>query len=393
MPKSDYEVIVLGLGAYGASVAYQLARRGMRVLGLDRFAPPRVFGSSHGETRITRLAIGEDERLTPFAVRSRALWRRIEREAAIRLLAVTGGLVISSPEAASVDRVPGLYRRTLEAAAKHGIRHEILTSAAIRRIYPPFLVKDGEMGYSEPEAGFLRPERCIEAQLRLAARDGAELRTGVEVFGLGPDGGGAVVYAKEGIFRADRLVVCAGAWTPRLVGSKLGRLFPVRRQALHWFEPKQAERFRIGSLPVFVWELPGRRQGIHGFPVAEGLKGGVKIAVENVVEATTPETIDRTVSAEDGKKMYETSVKGRIDGLFPRPSRSAVCMYAVTPDSGFIVDAHPEAPAVTVVSCCSGRGFEHSPAVGEAVADRLTRGESQLDLSPFSLARFKDLHA
>lgn len=391
MPKRDYEVIVLGLGAYGASVACQLARRGLRVLGLDRFAPPHVYGSSHGETRITRLAIGEDERLTPFAIRSHALWRQIEREAAVRLLTVTGGLIISSPEVTSVNHVPGLYCRTLEAAVKHGIRHEVLTSAAIRRLFPPFLVKDGEMGYYEPEAGYLRPELCVTAQLRLAALDGAELRTGVEVIGLGPDGDGAVVYAKEGIFRAGHLVVCAGAWIPRLVGPKLARLFTVRRQELHWFEPKQAEPFRVGGFPVFFWELQGRRQGIYGFPIAEGLKSGVKIATENVAEATTPETIDRAVSAEAGKKLYETHVKGQIEGLFPRPSRSAVCMYTVTPDSGFIVDAHPEAPAITIVSCCSGHGFKHSPAVGEAIAERLTHGKSRLDLSPFSFARFKNL--
>lgn len=391
MPHKGYDVIVLGLGAYGASVIYQCAKRGLRTLGIDQFPSPHDKGSSHGETRLTRLAIGEGEHLTPFAVRSHALWREIGQETDERLLKVTGGLIISSAGATSVNHVPGLYRNTLAAAVKHGIRHEILTSAAIRRIFPPFMVQDGEMGYYEPEAGFLRPERCIEAQLRLAERRGAELRTDTSVIGIGPDGGGAVVYTKQGIFRAARLVVCAGPWTPRLVGPRYAKLFSVRRQVLHWFDAKKVDPFLIGNFPIFFWELQGARQGIYGFPAIDGVRGGVKIATEQVTAATTPETIDRTVAADEGKLMYEGHVKDQIDGLWPRTVRSEVCMYTVTPDSGFIVDAHPDAPAVTIVSACSGHGFKHSPAIGEAVAERIATGKSRLDLAPFSFARFKDL--
>src|ERR1700743_320889 len=96
------DVIVLGLGAMGSAAVYQLATRGARVLGIDRHAPPHIFGSTHGETRVTRLAIGEGEHYTPLVMRSHAIWREIERETGADLLTTNGGLIIlSNPNPAS----------------------------------------------------------------------------------------------------------------------------------------------------------------------------------------------------------------------------------------------------------------------------------------------------
>src|SRR5258706_10826517 len=93
-----YEVLVLGLGAMGSAATFQLAKRGRKVLGIDQFAPPHSLGSSHGETRITRLAIGEGEHYTPLVLRSHELWREIEKETVADLLTITGG-AISAPSA------------------------------------------------------------------------------------------------------------------------------------------------------------------------------------------------------------------------------------------------------------------------------------------------------
>src|SRR5215469_5846678 len=93
---AKYDVIVLGLGATGSAALYQLAKRGARVLGLDRHAPPHPFGSTHGDTRITRLAIGEGAHYTPLALRSHEIWREIERETGETLLTANGALIISS---------------------------------------------------------------------------------------------------------------------------------------------------------------------------------------------------------------------------------------------------------------------------------------------------------
>src|SRR5574340_773134 len=159
----------------GSAALYHLARRGARVAGIDRFSPPHAFGSSHGDTRITRLAIGEGEHYTPLALRSHELWRELEAETGEELLTACGGLVLSSGSATSHTHVENFFDNTLAAARRFGIAHEMLDAAEIRRRFPPFRVADGERGYLERDAGLLRPERCIAACLRAARRRGATL--------------------------------------------------------------------------------------------------------------------------------------------------------------------------------------------------------------------------
>src|SRR5687767_2891266 len=170
-----HDAIVLGLGAMGSATLYQLAKRGMNVLGIDRHSPPHVFGSSHGESRVTRQAIGEGERYTPLALRSHEIWREIEAASGESLLTVTGGLVISSRSERATCHVPGFFDNTVRAARTHGIAHETLEAHEIRARFPAFAVEDDAIGYYEPGAGFLRPEACVRAQLTLAERLGATI--------------------------------------------------------------------------------------------------------------------------------------------------------------------------------------------------------------------------
>src|SRR5262245_32171576 len=163
-----YDTIVLGLGAMGSAALFHLAKRGQNVLGIDRFSPPHTLGSSHGDTRVTRLAIGEGAHYTPLVMRSHQLWRDIEKETGRDLMTTTGGLIISSQSTTSRMHVQDFFGTTVAAAETYGIEHEILDAQAIRRRFPPFNVRDDEIGYFEHEAGFLRPEACIAAQLSLA---------------------------------------------------------------------------------------------------------------------------------------------------------------------------------------------------------------------------------
>src|SRR5678816_921243 len=90
------DVLVIGLGAMGSAACYQLARRGAKVIGIDRYSPPHSLGSTHGDTRITRLAIGEGEQFVPFAIRSHGIWRELESETGEDLMTTTGGLIMSA---------------------------------------------------------------------------------------------------------------------------------------------------------------------------------------------------------------------------------------------------------------------------------------------------------
>ena len=194
-----YDAIVLGLGAMGSAAAYQLAKRGARVLGIDRFSPPHAFGSSHGGTRITRLAIGEGEHYTPLVNTSHQIWREIENETGADLLTTNGGLVISSDDKLSKTHVDGFFQNTVSAAKQFGIPHELLDAAEIRRRYPQFAVADEEYAaISNPAPVSYGPKLCVQAHLQLAQKHGAELRTGENVLDFEPAPSTVQVVDRQG---------------------------------------------------------------------------------------------------------------------------------------------------------------------------------------------------
>jgi sarcosine oxidase len=380
-----FDVAIAGLGAMGAAAAYQLAKRGARVIGFDRHDPPHSLGSSHGETRVTRLAIGEGDHLTPLAMRSHELWRDIERATGASLLSEIGGLIISSHQNAAVTHVAGFFQKTVAAAEKFGIAHELLDPAQMRASWPLFEVRDDEFGYFEPTAGFVRPEACLRAQLELARKHGAKIRTHESVLSFEASGGGVVVATDNGRYTADRLIVAAGAWLPQLLPEH-ARVFKVYRQMQFWFEVKDAAAFAPERFPVFIWELPNSKQGLYGFPTIDG-EPTIKMASEQFDFATTPEQVDRNVSTEEIAAM-RALVAPHLAGVTPHCVKATTCLYTVTPDFGFVIDAHPESERVLIASPCSGHGFKHSAAIGEALADLTLGGSPRFDLKPFHLSRF-----
>ena len=387
MPR--FEALVLGLGAMGSAVLYHLARRGTRVLGVDRYEPPHVHGSSHGDTRITRLAIGEGAEYTPLALRSHELWRELEAQSGETILTTNGGLIVSNPRTKASTHVAGFFARTLAVARAYDIAHEILDAAQIRRRFPPFDVAGDDVGYFERDAGFVRPEAGVRAHLALAKRHGAATACNERALGFDATAGGVSVTTDRATYHADTLVVCAGAWLPALVGSDLARHFAVHRQVLYWFAIEgPLEPFLPGRFPVFIWEPQGGAQVLYGFPALDGLRGGIKIGTEDFARTTTADTIERRVDAREIAAMHEACVGPRLRGVARTCVRTATCLYTVTPDFGFVIDRHPGSERVVLVSPCSGHGFKHSPAIGEAVAELVRDGESRLDLRAFALRRF-----
>jgi len=384
-----FDTIVLGLGAMGSAAACHLARRGNRVLGIDRFSPPHAFGSTHGDTRITRLAIGEGEVYTPLAQRSHELWRELERDTGASLMTCNGGLVISSAAKTSINHVENFFENTVAAARRFGIPHELLDAASIRRRFPAFAIADDEYGYFEPSAGFVRPEAGVAAHLAVAASRGATIRRDEVVLAFDASDSAVAVTTNQGSYRADRLIVTAGAWLPDLVGKEVARHFTVYRQTLFWFDVAgPLTPFLPENFPIFIWELQDRKQGIYGFPAIDGAGGGVKIGAEHYEATTSADAIDRSVTPAEIDRMRDRFVAPFLPGLGARCVRSAVCLYTVTPDFGFVIDRHPVSERVLIASPCSGHGFKHSPAIGEALAQIVVDGKSRLDLSSFSFARF-----
>jgi sarcosine oxidase len=386
------DVIVIGLGAHGSATAYQLARLGVRAIGIDRLAPPHSLGSSHGSSRITRLAVGEGAQFVPLVKRSHQLWRELEERTGRPLYLRCGGLVMRSPGGASLVRHHGqvdFVQQTIDVARRFEIKHELLNAAEIQARFPQFVLRGDETGYFEPEAGVLNPEACVEAQLAQACVHGAELHTDETVRVIDQKGASVTVITDRGRYQAAKAVVCAGAWTARLFGPPWNSLLTVSRQTLHWFRTEEPSRYAPGVFPIYIWiHGAGEDDAMYGFPLlddAAGRQNGIKVGSARYSEPIDPDLVDRTVAESESRLVYEHHVHGRLRGVTSDQVASTVCLYTIAPGSNFIVDQHPAMPMVTVVSACSGHGFKHSAALGEAVAQRIVAGRSSIDLSDFAL--------
>ena len=384
--RGTYDAIVVGLGAMGAATLLHLARRGMRVLGIDRFSPPHSMGSSHGDTRITRLAIGEGEQYVPLVTRSHEIWREIEAETGESLLVQCGALVLSpASSAAIIHGKENFVRRTIAAAERYAVPHEVIGADETMRRYPQFRLRGDEIVYFEPGGGYVRPERCIAAQLALAARAGAETLTGCRVLSVSGDrAGGVSVATDRGMLSAGQAVLAAGAWSPGLAGAPLAPAMEVQRQVLHWWEPKWPEMFSPSRCPVYIWmHGDGPEDCFYGFPVPPGTSG-VKVAADLHPGPTPdPDLLERAVGPGEASAMYRHHLAGRIPDLMPVAIRSAVCPFTMTPDGDFLVTRVPGDERVLLVSACSGHGFKHSAGLGEAVAAAVA-GEDDSILRTFA---------
>lgn len=360
MSTISHDIAVIGLGAVGGGALLAAARAGARVIGFDRFSPPHPWGSTHGETRIVRAAIGEGAEYSPFALRNFELLDRLAEETGEVLLNRCGLLVLGGALPHATHVPIGFLDTTIEAARQFAIPHEVLNGQAVRRRFPAYQNYDGERAYFEPGAGMAFPERVVAAQIMRARQLGATLHTEARVLSFGRSGNDVTVKTSRGDFTAARVILAAGAWNPAFLPPALARQLTVTRQSLHWFEPPTpACDFEPINMPVFIWN------DLYGFPIAQA-DGGVKIATETLTAIVDPNG-ERKPANEADISILEP----RVRASFPRLGthmKGATCLYTSTPDFNFWAGPHPENDQVTVVSACSGHGFKHAAAIGEAVA-------------------------
>jgi sarcosine oxidase len=374
-----YDVIVAGLGGMGSSAAYHLTGRGKRVLGLERHTPAHDRGSSHGQSRIIRLAYSEDPAYVPLVLRAYELWEQLERETGEDLMTLTGGLMIGPPGTT-------FFEGSKESAEKYDLPYEVLDAAELKRRYPVFEPTSDTVALFEEKAGFLRPEASVKAHLDRAASLGADLRFEEELLSWEPTQSGVLVETASGTYEAERLVVSAGAWAPKLLAD-LGLPLEVTRQLLFWFDPKGGiEPFLPHRFPIFIWE-PEDSNSFYAIPAHDGLRGGVKVAFFRADgKPADPEKIDREVHDEEVEfiRSYLARYVPDLDGDF---LYGKTCMYTNTPDEHFVISAHPHYPQVAIAAGFSGHGYKFCSVVGEILADLVTEGETLLPIDLFSPAR------
>jgi sarcosine oxidase len=374
---NSYDVIVVGVGGMGAAACWQLARRGQRVLGLERFDIPHAQGSSHGVTRIIRLAYYENPAYVPLLRRAYELWREASQAAGEALLITTGSLD-SGPAESDV------FRGSLESCGRHGLAHEVLTGRQVNARHPGYCLPEDFAAVFQPDGGFVLSERAIVAHATMAMAAGAEIHAREQVLDWSPIAGGGVrVATTRGSYEAGRLVLSPGAW----IGDLVPALKPIavpERQVLGWFQPAHPERFMPDAFPVLNLLVEEGRYyllPIHGVP---GLKIGLYHHLE---ERGHPDRLSREVTDADEQVLRRCIARYFPDADGPLMTLKS-CLFTNTPDEHFIIDTLPDHPEVVVVSPCSGHGYKFASVVGEIVADLATTGTSRFALRMFSLARF-----
>lgn len=369
-----YDVIVLGTGGVGSAALFHAARRGARVLGLDRFPPAHDRGSSHGTTRIIRQAYFEHPDYVPLLLAAYARWQELAALCGEQLYCETG-LVEIGPQDGIV--VPGV----LESASRHKLEVDQLTAGDLRGRFPGFRMPDDHMAVFERRAGYLLVERCVAAHLEQATRLGAELRTGDAVREWQAAGDQVVVTTDQETFTARRLIIAGGAWAPQLL-SGFGLHLEVRRKPQFWFATG-SDRYRSDAgCPAYMFETP--RGIFYGFPQIDEL--GVKVA-EHTGGRTVddPLTVDRQLDPADEEQL-EWFVSQHLPEVTRRCTRHSVCMYTMSQDENFVLDLHPRHPQVVFAAGLSGHGFKFTCVLGEALADLALRGQTGLPVSFLGLA-------
>ncbi|HNP73855.1 MAG TPA: N-methyl-L-tryptophan oxidase [Kouleothrix sp.] len=378
-----FDTIVLGLGAMGSAAAYQLALRGQRVLGLERFRPGHDQGSSHGQSRIIRQAYYEDPAYVPLLLRAYELWDQIQRESGDTLLTITGGLMIGEAESAVVTG-------SIRSAREHNLQYDLLDAAEIRRRWPGLTPSDNIVALYERLGGVLYPEAAIAAHLARAEARGAELHyeEPATEWQASASGDRVRVTTARGSYEAGRLIISAGAWAPELLHG-LGLPLTVKRNVLYWFDPVGGrEPFLADRCPIYIWEAEDG-SSFYGFPALSGTPAGVKVAFHNFGPLCTPTTVDRVVHPEEVAHMREW-LRQRMPALSAGELLDArTCLYTLTPDMDFLVGPHPQHPQVTIASPCSGHGFKFASVMGEILADLAVDGATRHPIALFDPMRFQ----
>lgn len=384
----QYDLIVVGLGAMGSAALLSGAQAGLRVLGIDRHDPPHALGSSHAESRITRLAVGEGPQYLPFVRRSHEIWRDLEARTGVELLFQPGGYTVCQPAPDHRDRWGDFVTRTADVAGSAGIEFERRSADDFGRHLPDVRLDGDEIIGFEPTGGIVLCERAISVQLELARAAGADILTDTGVDDVTQDGDSVVVSAGSSVATGAHVIVATGAWFRDLAPDADAARVTVTRQVVYWFAVDEPARFDAHTFPFIIWAGDRAEDYLGVFPMVPGGVPGLKVLGEQFVETTDPATVDRHVSDDEISTFHRRFVAPRLLGVRSRCVRAEVCLYTNTPDDHFLIDTDPDADRVLYASPCSGHGFKHSAALGEAMVQWLVNGRSDLDLAPFTRDRF-----
>jgi sarcosine oxidase len=371
---STYDAIVVGVGGMGSAALHQLARRGKRVLGLEQFDVAHDQGSSHGLSRMIRLAYWEHPSYVPLLRRAYELWHDLESDTGRQLLVTTGSVDAGPAESPAV------------AGARHAcdlfsLSHTLYDGASLRNAFPGYRLPSDFVALYQPDGGFLLPERCIEAHVAAAQRAGATIKTHERVLEWTEAEGGVDVRTGRAVYSCRALVVTAGAWTGKLLTDLQPVLAP-ERQVMIWIQPRRPEYFQPATFPVVY--MHAAEGSFYALPSHEG--SGFKFGkFHHLGQHVDPDTMDRECHEEDERILREGVRRYFPDADGPTLAMKT-CLFTNTPDQHFIITPL-SGSRITVAAGFSGHGFKFCSVVGEILAELVLDGGTRHDISLFAPRR------
>ncbi|WP_132059347.1 N-methyl-L-tryptophan oxidase [Halorussus amylolyticus] len=368
MTRNTYDTIVLGVGGMGSSAVYHLAKRGLDVLGIERYDVPHARGSSHGDTRIFRLTQPEHPEYVPLARRARERWRDLEAESGAELLTTTGSVHAGPADGPKVADA-------VESCEENDVPYELLTGAQLGERFPGYRLPDDYRGVYQPDGGFLACERAISTFVNRAHVHGGTVRARERVLDWEPREDGVRVRTDRDTYEADSLVVATGAWAAEHLDLLSGALTPQRR-VMAWLSPDEPDHFTPETFPVFSVDVP--EGSFYGFPEYE--RPGFKFGRS----PESPEDIDpddwQTEPTLEDERRLRPLAEAHFPGAAGPTMRLASCIVTNSLDGHFYLDTHPEYPHVSFAAGFTGHGFKFASVVGEALADFAEMGDTDLPI-------------
>lgn len=374
--SQNFDVAVIGLGTMGSAALAELAERGLKVIGFERHYPAHPLGSSHGDSRMIRLAYFEDPSYVPILQRAYAKWRELEQRSGQEVLSVTGVLQIGLPDS-------DLLRGVLASCALHGLSHEVLDASSTMARFPAFSLDPDEMAILDPEGGFVRPEIAISLQVKRAAAAGAVMHFGETITHIDPGQGGVTVVSNNGRCFAKKVIVATGAWINQLVPRLQGKAKPIR-QVVAWYHPKQALNAQQGRMPGFIRD-EGPNGAFFGFPAigSDGVKIGRHLHFNQPLDPDEP---NAPVDDEDFT-LLDQFAHHRLPTVASFRHKAITCRYTMMPNENFLIDFLPGTDDIIICSACSGHGFKFASVIGEILADLAEKSTTDLPIGLFAFDR------
>jgi monomeric sarcosine oxidase len=369
------DVVIVGAGVMGLAAACELAREGASIALIDQSSVPNPQAASFDHSKVFRFAY-PDRFYVELAVDALARWHALEAETGARLLTQTGALLIGKQR-------PSFETECYEAIRSLGLEAEMLESNEVSERFPQFNSAAFAYGVYDPSGAILHAETGVRALIDLARLRGVEIIEGKRLVDItnSADSRPSIITESGEAISCERAMIASGPWSRKLLPFLADKL-TTTRQEIVYFEPRaQRANFESNAFPIFL-EL---ESGFYGFPIHQ--RGAMKIANHQKGIEVDPNSRDEQVSQQfldTCRAFFAKFIPALADA---HVAESRVCVYNNTPDDDFILDWHPRADGVLIVTGFSGHGFKFGPTIGRIAADLLISGRTSFNIERFRLAR------